>query len=247
MMLQGLYSAASGMEAQQTQLNAISNDLANLDTPGYQSEDVGFQDLLYSSGGVSSGSTVATGAGAQASIVGRNTTEGALTDTGRPLDVGIEGDAYLEVRLPSGQTALTRDGALQTNSKGELTDANGDPLVPTITVPSGTDIAQVKIGTDGTVSLGGKALGKLSLVSVPAPGQLLANGDSTFSVTAASGPAKPATGATLHQGYLEGSNVSEAQAMEGMMNAQQQYDMDSQAVQYQSQMLQIANQLRSGA
>src|SRR5579875_383749 len=144
-MLQGLYAAASGMEAQQTQINAISNDLSNADTPGYESVNVGFEDLLYSSGGVSSGSPVATGAGAQASIVGRNTTEGALTDTGNPLDVGIEGDAYLQVQLPNGQTALTRDGQLLTNSKGQLTDANGDPLVPSITIPAGTDPADVKI------------------------------------------------------------------------------------------------------
>jgi len=246
-MLQGLYSAASGMEAQQTQLNAISNDLANASTPGYESVDVGFEDLLYSSGGVSSGSQVATGAGAQASVIGRNTTEGALTDTGRPLDVGIDGDAFLQVRLPSGQTALTRDGSLLTNNKGQLTDANGDPLVPSITIPSGTNPADVKIAANGSVTLGSKSLGQIKLVSVPAPGQLLANGDSTFSVTAASGAAKPATNATLHQGYLEGSNVDMAQAMEGMMNAQEGYDMDSQAVQYQSQMLQIANQLRSGS
>lgn len=246
-MLQGLYAAASGMEAQQTQLNAISNDLANADTPGYESVDVGFQDLLYSSGGVSSGSPVATGAGASASIVGRDTTEGALNQTGRPLDIGIEGNGYLQVRLPSGQTGLTRDGALQLDDKGQLTDSSGDPLVPTVTVPSGTDVANVKITTNGTVTLGGKPLGQIKLVTVPAPGQLLADGNGTFSVTAASGATKPATGATLHQGVLEQSNVDMAQAMAGMMNAQESYDMDSQAVQYQSQMLQIANQLRSGS
>lgn len=246
-MLQGLYSAASGMEAQQTQLNAISTDLANASTPGYQSVDVGFQDLLYSSGGVSSGSTVATGAGASASIVGRDATAGALTQTGRPLDVGIEGDAYLQVRLPSGQTALTRDGSLLTNNKGELTDSNGDPLVPTITLPSGADDANLKIATNGAVSYNGKTLGQLKLVSVPAPNQLLANGDSTFSATAASGAVKPATGATLHQGVLMQSNVNMSQEMAGMMNAQESYGMASQAVQYQSQMLQIANQLRSGS
>jgi flagellar basal-body rod protein FlgG len=246
-MLQGLYAAASGMEAQQTQLNAISNDLANADTPGYQSVNVGFENLLYTSGGVSSGSTAPTGAGARAAIVGRDTTEGALTDTGRPLDVGIEGDAYLQVRLPSGQTALTRDGQLLTNSKGQLTDSSGDPLVPTITLPTGTDPADVKIAPTGTVMLGNRSLGQIKLMSVPAPAQLLPGGNSTFTVTAASGAARPATNATLHQGYLEGSNVDMAQAMAGMMNAQESYAMDSQAVQYQSQMLQIANQLRSGA
>lgn len=242
-MLQGLYAAASGMAAQQTQLNAISNDLANANTPGYESVNVGFENLLYTSGGVSSGSPVATGAGARAAIVGRDTTEGALTDTGRPLDVGIQGNAFLQVRLPNGQTALTRDGQLLLNNKGELTDASGNPLVPTITLPTGTDPANVKIAPNGTVMLGTKTLGRITLQSVPAPGQLLPNGDSTFTVTAASGAARPATTASLHQGYLEGSNVSMAQAMAGMMNAQESYAMDSQAVQYQSQMLQIANQL----
>lgn len=245
-MLQGLYAAASGMEAQQTQINAISNDLSNADTPGYESVNVGFEDLLYSSGGASSGSTVATGAGAQASIVGRDTTEGAMTDTQRPLDLGIQGDGFLQVRLPNGQTGLTRDGALQTNNKGQLTDVNGDPLVPTITIPTGTDPANVKIAQNGSVTLGSKSLGKISLVTVPAPGQMLANGDSTFTVTAASGAMKPATGAAIHQGYLQGSNVDMAQEMATMMTTQQSYAMDSQAVQYQSQMLQIANQLKSG-
>ena len=245
-MLQGLYSAASGMEAQQTQINAISNDLSNADTPGYESVNVGFEDLLSSSGGVSSGSTVATGAGAQASIVGRDTTEGAITNTRRPLDLGIQGDAFLQVRLPNGQTGLTRDGALQTDNKGQLTDANGNPLSPAITIPPGTAPANVQISQNGSVTLGNKSLGKIGLVAVPAPGQLLANGDSTFTVTAASGAMKPATGAAIHQGYLEGSNVDMAQEMSTMMTTQENYAMDSQAVQYQSQMLQIANQLKSG-
>src|SRR6202012_4111880 len=115
-----------------------------------------------SNAGVSAGATVATGAGAQASIVGRDTTQGAMTDTQRPFDVGIEGDAFLQVRLPNGQTGLTRAGSVQTNNKGQLTDANGDPLVPTVTIPTGTDPANVKIAQDGSVTLGSKSLGKIS-------------------------------------------------------------------------------------
>src|ERR1700761_3394083 len=99
-MLEGLYSAASGMEAQQQQFDAISNDMANMDTPGYQSTVVGFHDLLYSNGAY--GSPVPPGAGAAASIVGRDQTQGAINTTNRQLDVAIQGPGYLEVRRPDG-------------------------------------------------------------------------------------------------------------------------------------------------
>ena len=246
-MLQGLYAASSGMLAQQNQLDAVSNDLANLDTPGYQSERVGFQSLLYSSGGVSSGSQVATGAGAQASVVGYDQTQGPLQSTGRSLDVAIQGDGYLQVRRPNGTIGLTRNGSLQVDGRGQLTDQAGDPLVPPIAVPKGADASQLTIAAGGEVTSGQTKLGRIAVVTVPAPSQLLAGGNSTFSATAASGAIRPATGATLKQGALVGSNVDMASAMGDMMNAQQSYDMDSQAVQYQSQMLQIADQLRSGS
>ena len=246
-MLQGLYAAASGMEAQQNQLDAVSNDLANLDTPGYQSEQIGFSDLLYSSGGVSSGSQVATGAGTESSVIGRSEVQGPLQSTGRSLDVAIEGPGYLQVRRPDGTIGLTRNGDLQVDGQGRLTDQSGDPLVPPITLPKGADVSNLKIAADGTVTSGQTTLGKIGLVTVPAPSQLLPDGDSTFSATAASGAIRPDSASTLHQGALEGSNVDMADAMTTMMNAQEDYDMDSQAVQYQSQMLQIADQLRSGS
>jgi flagellar basal-body rod protein FlgG len=235
------------MEAQQTQLDAISNDLANLDTPGYQSSEVGFQDLLYSSGGVSSGSRVATGAGAEAAIVGRSSSEGGLEQTGRSLDVAIQGAGYLEVRRPNGSVGLTRNGSLQVDANGQITDQVGDKLVPPITLPTDTDVNKLKISADGQVSAAGRSLGRLKVVTVPAPDQLLPEGNSTFSTTAASGAVRAAKGSTLTQGALEDSNVDMAQAMSDMESAQDNYDMSSQAVQYQSQMLQIANQLRSGS
>jgi flagellar basal-body rod protein FlgG len=246
-MLQGLYAAASGMAAQQNQLDAVSNDLANLDTPGYQAEQMGFSDLLYSSGGVSSGSQVATGAGAQATVIGRDQAQGAIQSTGRPLDVAIQGDGYLQVRRPDGTIGLTRDGSLQLDDRGRLTDSAGDPLVPPITVPRDANDSDFTIASDGQVSSGQTKLGRIAVVTVPATSQLLPDGGSTFSATAASGAIRPAGGATLKQGALVGSNVDMASAMADMMNAQQSYDMDSQAVQYQSQMLQIADQLRSGS
>jgi flagellar basal-body rod protein FlgG len=241
-MLEGLYSAASGMEAQQNQFDAISNDMANMDTPGYQSTVVGFHDLLYSNGAY--GSTVPTGAGSASAVIGRDQSQGAINTTNRSLDVAIQGHGYLEVRRPDGSIGLTRDGRLELNAKRQLTNQEGMLVQPPITIPAGVSTDQVTIGADGTVSAAGKKAGKISLVDVPAPDGLVADGDSVFSATAASGAIRTARSATLQQGALEGSNVDMGAEMAKMMTAQKEYEMSSQAVQYQSQMLQIANQIK---
>jgi flagellar basal-body rod protein FlgG len=241
-MLEGLYSAASGMEAQQQQFDAISNDMANVDTPGYQSTIMAFHDLLYSNGDY--GSNVATGAGTEAEQMGYDQTQGAIQQTGQPLDVAIAGQGYLEVRRPDGTIGLTRNGALALNDKRQLTTQTGMLVQPPITIPAGVDPSQVSIASNGAVSVGKQTLGKLSLVDVPAPDGLVADGDSVFSATAASGALRPAKGASLQQGALEGSNVNLGDEMSKMMAAQQQYAMGSQAIQYQAQMLQIANEIK---
>jgi flagellar basal-body rod protein FlgG len=241
-MLEGLYSAASGMEAQQQQFDAISNDIANEDTPGYQSTIVGFHDLLYSNGEY--GSDVPTGAGAAAQIVGYDQTEGSIEQTGQPLDVAIDGSGYLEVRQQDGSLGLTRDGSLQLNSKRQLTTQTGMLVQPPITIPSGVDPSQVTISPNGTVQAAGKTVGKLSLVDVPAESGLAPQGNNVFSTTTASGAIRPAKGATLQQGALEESNVNLGDEMAKMESAEQQYSMSSQAVQYQNQMLTIANQIK---
>lgn len=244
-MLQGLYAAASGMEAQQNQFNAIANDMANIDTPGYQATEVGFQDLLYSSAGSASGSPdIATGAGSQSAIVGRSFAQGAIQNTGRSLDVAIQGPGYLQVRRNDGTIGLTRNGTLQVNAQGEITNQDGNPLVPPLKLPKGTDADNIKIETNGQVISGSRTIGKLALVNVPAPNQLQPDGDSMFSVTAGSGATRPATGSSIQQGALEGSNVDVAQDMTTMINAQRSYQMASQAIQYQDQMLQIADQIK---
>ena len=241
-MLEGLYSAASGMEAQQHQFDAISNDMANLDTPGYQSTILGFHDLLYSNGGY--GSNVPTGAGTQAQQVGRDQTQGAINQTGQPLDVAVQGEGFIEVRRLDGTIGLTRNGRLEINAKRQLTNQQGLLVQPPITIPAGVPTDAVTIASDGTVAAAGKRVGKISLVSVPAPDGLVADGDSVFSATAASGAIRAAKGATLQQGALEASNVDLGAEMAKMMSAQQEYAMGSQAVQYQAQMLQIANQIK---
>jgi flagellar basal-body rod protein FlgG len=241
-MLEGLYSAASGMEAQQQQFNAISNDMANLDTPGYQSTIVGFHDLLYSNG--SYGSVVATGAGAAAQVVGHDQAQGAINQTGQPLDVAVQGKGFIEVRRFDGSIGLTRNGRLELNAKRQLTNQEGMLVEPPITIPAGVPTDQVTIASDGTVAAAGKRVGKISLVDVPAPDGLVADGDSVLSATTASGAIRAARGTTLQQGALEGSNVNLGDEMARMMTAQQEYAMGSQAIQYQAQMLSIANQIK---
>ncbi|MGH2884441.1 MAG: flagellar hook-basal body protein, partial [Solirubrobacteraceae bacterium] len=216
-MLEGLYSAASGMEAQQQQFNAISNDMANMDTPGYQSTVVGFHDLLYSNGGY--GSNVATGAGSAAQIVGRDQTQGAMQTTNQPLDVALQGEGFIEVRRFDGSTGLTRNGRLELNANRQLSNQEGMLVQPPITIPAGVPLDQVTIASDGTVSAAGKSVGKISLVNVPAPDGLVADGDSVFSATAASGAIQPAKGLALQQGALEGSNVDLGTEMAKMETA----------------------------
>jgi flagellar basal-body rod protein FlgG len=243
-MLQGLYAAASGMEAQQNQFNAISNDLSNIDTTGYQATEVGFQDLLYSSAGSASGTSVATGSGASSAIVGRSQQQGALSPTGRTLDVAISGPGFIEVRRNDGSIGLTRDGALQLDSQDQLTTADGNPLSPPVKLPKGTDPTNVTIDASGDVSTGNRKVGKITLVTVPAPDQLQPDGGNTYSLTAGSGAAKPATGTTVQQGSLEASNVNISVAMSDMISAERSYQLSSKAIQYQDQMLQIANGIK---
>ena len=243
-MLDGLYSAAAGMEAQQEQIDALANDIANVSTPGYQATRVDFHDLLYTSAGAASGSTVATGAGAAANIVGRSETEGDLQPTGRTLDVAIIGQGYLEVRRPDGTIGLTRSGSLQVDAQGRLTTDTGMLLQPPVRIPKGVSTDSVKIAPNGVVRSGTRVLGRISLVTVPAPDKLLADGDGVFSATAASGGIRRAPGATLQQGTLENSNVDVSATMGQMIDAQRGYSMASKAIQMQDQMMQIANQVK---
>jgi flagellar basal-body rod protein FlgG len=243
-MLDGLYSAASGMEAQQEQIDALANDIANVSTPGYQATRVDFHDLLYTSAGAASGTTVATGAGAASEIVGRSQIEGDLQPTGRTLDVAIVGQGYLEVRRPDGTIGLTRSGSLQVDAQGRLTTDTGLLLQPPVRIPKGVSTDSIKIAPNGVVRSGTRVLGRISLVTVPAPDRLLADGDGVLSATAASGGIRRAAGTTLQQGTLENSNVDVATAMTQMLGAQRGYAMASKAIQMQDQMLQIANQVK---
>ena len=240
-MLEGLYTAAAGMAAQQQRMDALSNDVANVNTAGYKRVRVGFHDLIYqrTAGGVS------TGSGAAAVQLGRGAAQGSLQKTDQPLDLAIIGDGYFQVRQAStGQNVLTRNGSFQTNAGGQLTTAEGDTLVPPIQIPKNVDPSQLTIGTDGTVTGAGRRLGQIQLVSVPAPTGLASAGNGYFTVTAASGGVRRATTATLQQGVLETSNVDLADAMVDMMDAQRSYSMASKAIHMQDQMMEIANGIK---
>lgn len=241
-MLEGLYSAAAGMAAQQTRMDTLANDVANVSTDGYKRTRVAFRDLLYvrdASGRVSSG------AGAGTTTIGRGFEQGSLRETGNPLDVAISGDGFLRVRRPDGTDALTRDGALRLDPQGRLTTQRGELVQPAIALPAGADPAKVAIARDGTVTAGGQALGRIDIVTVPAPQGLQPAGDNLFVATAASGQPRAAAGATLLPAQVEASNVDMGDTMSQMMDSQRSYQLASRAVQMQDQLLQIANQVKA--
>jgi flagellar basal-body rod protein FlgG len=241
-MLEGLYAAASGMEAQQQQLDSIGNDLANASTTGYKAERVGFRELLYNQVDIA-GTATTQGAGAAAQSIGRNQAQGSIQSTGDPLDLAIEGPGYFTVKRADGTVALTRDGSLQINARGQLTTAEGNLLDPPISLPKGAAPSEVAISSDGTVHVGTKTIGKIALVDVASPDHLLAAGGNLFTTTASSGTPRPSARATIQQGALEGSNVDVGNDMVQMMGAQRSYQLESSAIQTENQMLSIANQL----
>lgn len=242
-MLEGLYAAAAGMVAEQNQLDATSQNVANEDTPGYQTVEVGFESLLYGTDN-DYPSNALVGSGAAASDVGYRQTEGSIEQTGDPLNLAIDGDGYFQVRLANGQTGLTRNGDFQLNAKGQITTGTGQLLEPPITVPKGTQESAISISANGVVSAGSKRIGKITVVEVPAPDQLAAVGQSTYMATAASGAPRAVKGTTVQQGYLEQSNVDLDTEISNMESAQQGYEMDSKAISFESQMGQIAATLK---
>jgi flagellar basal-body rod protein FlgG len=245
-MLEGMYTAAAGMAAQQTRLDAVANDLANVDTTGYKHVRVAFRDLVYDDArGQGALQGVRLGAGSAATVMGRSVQQGALQSTGRSLDVAISGPGYLQVKLADGSTALTRDGDLGVDAQGRLTLHTGQLIQPPVTIPPGTNPDKIAILADGTVQVDKRKLGQIVLVDVPAPGALAGGPDNTFLVNKASGGVRPAaTGTTVVQGSLEASEVDAATAMTDMIEAQRAYQMAAKAIQTQDQILEIANQVK---
>ncbi|MFN0152912.1 MAG: flagellar hook-basal body protein [Gaiella sp.] len=234
----GLHAASSGVIAQQLKMDAIANDIANVNTTGYKRTRVTFQEVVSGVGGDGTGSGVRIG---QAQHV---FDQGLLFANSNPIAVGLDGPGFIQVKRGDGTLALTRDGDLRVDSKGALTLAGGERLEPAITLPTGYDLADVKISEDGTVTLAGKKLGQLTVVAVTAPDGLLHVGDNLFQLTAASGPAAPAKDAVVHQGFIEGSNVDLATAMVDLIETQRGFDLTSRSLRTHDQLLEIANAIR---
>jgi flagellar basal-body rod protein FlgG len=240
-MLEGMYTAAAGMAAQQSRLDAVANDLANASTTGYKRVRVAYRDLAYTPGAAGATTALRLGSGAAAAMIGRDDRQGATQETGDPLDVAIEGPGFIQVKV-DGKTWLTRDGHLQVDAQGRLATGDGALIDPPITLAKGTTSDQIEIAADGTVTAAGKKAGQIRLVNVANPAGLDGGADNRFQATSASGAVSAAPRTTaLHSGVLEASNVDMGDAMSDLMDAQRSFELASKAIQVADQALEIAN------
>ncbi len=261
-MIRSLYTAASGMTAQQLNLDAIANNLANSSTAGFQQRRVQFSDLLYQnqiSPGAAASQQTTVAAGLQVGLGVRPTsteilqTQGNLSQTGNQLDLAIQGQGFFQILLPSGQTGYTRSGTFQLDAQGNVVTTNGDPLQPAVTVPP--DATAVTIAQDGTVTVKepgqtqAQQVGQIQLALFVDPAGLDSAGGNIYLQTTASGD--PIIGSpggtegigTLQQGVLEQSNVSVVDEFVQMIVAQRTYESNSRVVKASDEMLQQLNQL----
>jgi flagellar basal-body rod protein FlgG len=244
-MLSGLNTAAAGMAAQQQRMDAVANDLANANTTGYKHQRVGFRDLVYEQTGRSSAQGVRTGSGAAAVDAGRAFAQGVLQRTDRPLDVAVQGEGFLRIRLADGRDALTRDGGLHIDGARRLVTNTGAYLQPDITVPAGISESQISIGPDGTVLADRRPIGTLDLVTVRSLQGLISVGDNAFVTSPESGPTVAAPRATvITQGALESSNTDMANAMVALIESQRAFQLASKAITTADEMMGIANQVK---
>jgi flagellar basal-body rod protein FlgG len=256
-MFSSLWIAKTGLDAQQTEMDVISNNLANASTTGFKASRASFQDLMYQNEGQpGSQTTEQTQApsglllGTGVKVVGTEKlfTEGAITQTGNSLDVAVQGNGFVQVSLPDGTVAYTRDGSLHEDSTGQLVTADGYPLVPSITLPA--NVNSVTIGTDGTVSTTANGsttptqVGVIQLANFVNPAGLESMGQNLYLETESSGTAQ--TGqpgvngmGTLAQGSLESSNTNVVEEMVNMIQAQRTYEMNSKSISAVDDMLQF--------
>ncbi len=260
-MIRSLWISKTGMEGQQTKLDAIANNLANVATNGYKRSGVVFEDLMYqnlrqSGAATSEQSQLPTGLqiglGVRAAATSRNFSQGTLAQTSGQFDVAIEGAGFFQVQLPDGTTGYTRDGAFQLNSNGQMVTSAGYTVQPGITIPAAA--RSVTVAKDGTVAitLQGQAqpqtVGQLQVATFVNPGGLDPLGGNLFAETASSGtPNAGAPGAnghgSLRQGFLEGSNVNVVEELVSMIATQRAYEMNSKSIQTSDQMLQKLSQM----
>jgi flagellar basal-body rod protein FlgG len=260
-MIRALYTAASGMNAQQANIDNVAHNLANVNTTGFKKSRVEFEDLVYQEmrvAGVAASATsdapvgLEIGLGTRPVATARNFAPGNLLATAAPLDLAIEGDGFFQITLPNGNTAYTRAGSFHLDAQGLMVTAEGYSVEPQITVPS--DATSLSISKDGLVSamVAGQAqaqqLGTIELATFSNPAGLRPMGGNLFLQTTASG--EPETGApgsdargTLAQGFLENSNVSVVEEMVNMIIGQRAYEANSRVIKAADDMLGQVNQL----
>ena len=259
-MFPALWISKTGLEAQQTNLSVISNNLANVNTNGFKRGRAVFEDLLYQTvrqpGGQETQDTelpsgLTLGTGVRTVATEKLFTQGNIVQTGNDLDVAINGRGFVQVLSPDGSVAYTRDGALQRNAEGQLVTAGGLPVQPAITLPANT--VSVTIGSDGTVSaqVAGDAaptqVGQLELVDFVNPAGLQPLGENLFKETAASGTPQSGTPGleglgVLVQGSVESSNVNVVEELVNMIETQRAYEMNSKSISTADEMLQFVTQ-----
>ena len=258
-MTQALWIAKTGLDAQQTRMAVVSNNLANVNTTGFKQGRAMFEDLLYQNVRQPGGSTtqdatlpsgVTLGTGVRVVSTEKMFTQGSVVNTDRDLDVMINGRGFFEITRPDGTSGFTRDGSFQLDAQGQMVTSSGYALADGITIPA--DAQSVTIGVDGTVTvrLPGQAtpsqVGTIQLSTFPNPGGLQPIGENLFVETASSGSASAGTAGesgfgSLQQGSLEGSNVNVVSELVSMIETQRAYEMNSKAISTTDQMMQYVN------
>lgn len=260
-MIRSLWISKTGLDAQQTQMDVVANNLANVSTNGFKRSRAIFEDLLYQTirqpGAQSSQQTqipsgLQIGTGVRPVATERIHTQGNLQQTGNKLDIAIEGPGFFQVLLPDGTTAYTRDGAFQTDSQGQVVTSNGFVVQPAMTIPS--NAITVTIGRDGVVTVtqpGAPApvqIGSIQLATFINPAGLQSQGENLYVETASSGTPStnvPGTNGAgiLSQGYVETSNVNVVEELVNMIQTQRAYEINSKAITVSDQMLQKLSQI----
>jgi flagellar basal-body rod protein FlgG len=255
-----MHIARTGLEAQDTRMRVIANNLANVGTTGYKRDRASFEALAYQdlrvAGTQSSSETkyaigLNLGTGVKVQGTARIESQGALNTTSNALDLALDGDGYFQVQLPGGQTAYTRAGNFSRSPEGQLVTAQGYPVQPGITIPQ--NATEITVGLDGTVTatIAGETepaqLGQLTLASFANPAGLQATGDNYLVETAASGAAQVGPGGVdgrgqIRQGMLEGSNVNVVEELVDMIECQRAYEVNSKMISAVDEMLRNANQ-----
>lgn len=258
-MIESLYVGATGMHSQQTNLDVIANNIANVNTSGYKKSKINFEDLMYrhmaSTNAISGpiGKNEYIGVGSAIASTSKVHAQGEVKNTGNRFDMAIQGVGFFEVNLPDGSYAYTRNGSFQLNEEGYLTNSDGYALTAKVQIPS--DASDITIQKDGKVFavVSGEArpieVGQIELANVINPSAMTPLGDNLYTPTLDSGevfysnPAENGMG-TLAQGFLEGSNVELIDELLNMILAQRAYEVNSRVVQASDEMLSLANSLR---